>query len=139
MCLQTTKKEMLSRIMTNVNTEKAMILKIMPLFIKNIAMKAVYNAVGESKSCLTLSNIGKISVPEGFDKYVERMDFVIGKQSNTAYTCGMLSYGGKLYINFLRTIKESELELEFFKVLRDFGIGVTVESNRRETPKKKKK
>jgi hypothetical protein len=67
------------------------------------------------------------------------MDFVIGKQSNTAYTCGMLSYGGKLYINFLRTIKESELELEFFKVLRDFGIGVTVESNRRETPKKKKK
>ena len=124
--------------MTNVNTERAMILKIMPLFIKNIAMKAVYNAVGETKACITLSNLGRVTVPDGFEKYVERMDFVIGKQSNIPYTCGMLSYGGKLYINFLRTIKESELELEFFKVLRDFGIKVTVESNRRNSHEKKK-
>lgn len=139
MCLQTTKKEMLSRIMTNVNTERLMILKVMPLFIKNIAMKAVYNAVGETKACITLSNIGRTSVPEGFEKYVKRMDFIIGKQSNLPYTCGVLSYGDKLYINFLRTVKESELELEFFKVLRDFGIRVTVESNRRDIPEKKNK
>lgn len=137
MCLQTTKKEMLSRIMTNVNKERLIILKLTPLFIKNIAMKAVYNAYGESKACITLSNIGRIAVPDGFDEYVKRMDFIIGKQSNTPYTCGMLSYGGKLYINFTRTVKESELELEFFKILRDFGIKITVESNMRRDQHKK--
>ena len=40
----------------NVASEKSPVLKVMPLFIKNIAMKAVFNAVGERKSCLCLSN-----------------------------------------------------------------------------------
>ncbi len=131
MGLQTTKKEMVTRITANVNSEKSPILKVMPLFIKNFAMKAVYNAVGETKSCITLSNIGKITVPTEMESFIERMDFVIGKQSNLPYTCGILSYKDKLYMNFTRTIKESRLELEFFKVLRDFGIEITVESNRR--------
>lgn len=140
MGIETTKKEMLSRITTNVKTERSPVLKIMPLFIKNFAMKAVYNAIGETKSCITLSNIGRITVPDGMEKYVKRMDFVIGKQSNIPYTCGMLSYDGKLYINFLRTICESNLELEFFKVLRSFGITVTVESNKRNRePRQKNK
>ncbi len=139
MGLQTTKKEMVSRITANVSSERSPILKIMPLFIKNFAMKAVYNAVGETKSCITLSNIGRISIPTGMDSYVNRMDFLIGKQSNTPYTCGVLSYGDKLYINFTRTVCESSLELEFFKILRDFGIAVTVESNQRHPRDVKKK
>ena len=57
---QITPKEMASRLTTNVRSEKSPILKIMPLFIKNIAMKAVYNAVGERKSCINLSNLGVI-------------------------------------------------------------------------------
>ncbi len=138
MGLETTKKEMASRITANVSSEKSPILKIMPLFIKNFAMKAVFNAVGETKSSITLSNIGKITVPPEMEKYVERMDFVIGKQSNIPYACAVLSYKDKLYINFTRTIEESALELEFFKVLRDFGIELTVESNKRIKPKSNK-
>ncbi len=132
MGLQTTKKEMVTRITANVSSERSPILKVMPLFIKNFAMKAVYNAVGETKSCITLSNIGRVTLPFEMEKYIERFDFVIGRQSNLPYTCGVLSYKGKLYINFTRTIKESSLELEFFKCLRDFGIEVTVESNQRK-------
>ena len=107
------------------------ILKIMPLFIKNFAMKAVYNAVGEKKSCLTLSNIGRISLPDELSEYVTRMDFAIGRLSNLPHTCGVLSYGDKLYINFTRSVKESDLELKFFEILRSLGIPVTVESNMR--------
>lgn len=38
--------------------------KIMPLFIKNFAMKMVFNAIGERKSCLSLSNLGRVELPE---------------------------------------------------------------------------
>lgn len=131
MNLETTKKEMSSRITANVNSERSTILKIMPLFIKNIAMKAVFNAVGEKKSCITISNIGRVSLPQEMLPYIERMDFCIGRQANLPHACGVLSYGDKLYISITRSVKESDLELKFFEVLRSLGISVTVESNMR--------
>lgn len=129
MKLTITEKEMRSRITTNVNSEKSLLIKVMPLFIKNIAMKAVYNAVGERKSCLSLSNLGNVQLPEGMKKYVKRMDFVLGAQATTSYNCGMLSYDGTLYINFLRKCSEPILESAFYEVLREQGIKILVESN----------
>ena len=129
MKLSITEKEMRSRITTNVNSEKSVIVKILPLFIKNIAMKAVYNAVGEKKSCLSLSNLGNVRLPDGMDEYIERMDFVLGTQATTGYNCGMLSYNGKLYINFIRKMHEPILERAFYEVLRELGVKVKIESN----------
>ena len=129
MKLTITEKEMRSRITTNVNSEKSLLIKIMPLFIKNLAMKAVYNAVGEKKSCLSLSNLGNVTLPEGMEQYVERMDFVLGTQATTSYNCGMLSYKGTLYINFIRKANEPLLERAFYEVMREQGIHIRIESN----------
>ena len=126
-----TKKEMLSRIMTNVKTERSPILKVMPLFIKNIAMKLVFKMVGERKSCLTLSNIGRVDIPDVMKGYIDRFDFIIGRQSDIPYTCGVLSYDGMLHVGFSRTIEESSLESRFFDILRSQGIGAIAESNAR--------
>lgn len=129
MKLLITEKEMRSRITTNVNSERSFIVKILPLFLKNIAMKAVYNLVGERKSCLTLSNLGNVRLPDGMGEYVQRMDFVLGAQATTSFNCGMLSYNGTLYINFLRKCEDATLEREFFEVLKSRGIKVKAESN----------
>ena len=64
--------------------------------------------------------------------YVKRMDFVLGPQAHAPHNCGMLSYDGSLYINFIRNIREPELEAHFFAVLRDLGLPVQVQSNRPE-------
>ena len=124
-----TKKHMGSVIATNVNDERNPILRIVPLPIKNIVMKAVFNSVGEKKSCLTLSNIGQIKVPDVMRRYVRRFDFILGVQAKAPYNCGMLSYEDTVYINFIRNIKEPELERHFFAILKDLGLNVTVESN----------
>ena len=58
MKLDVTPKQMSMRIATNVNDERKLILKLMPLFVKNLAMKAVFNVVGERKSCFSFSNLG---------------------------------------------------------------------------------
>jgi hypothetical protein len=63
-------------------------------------------------------------------KYIKRFDFILGVQAAAPYNCGMLSYGDTIYINFIRDIKEAELERHFFAVLQKLGLSVTVESNR---------
>ena len=127
-----TTKQMSMKIATNVNSEKIMAVRVMPLFIKNLVMKAVFNSVGERKSCLSLSNLGAVKLPEEMKPYVERFDFILGVQASAPYNCGVISYGDTMYINFIRNIRESELEYHFFKVLRDMGLPVQVQSNTRE-------
>ena len=129
MKLEITPKQMSMKIATNVGSERALAVKIMPLFIKNIVMKMIFEAVGERKSCLTLSNLGAVALPEVMLPYVERLDFVLGVQASAPYNCGVLSFKDTLYVNFIRDIRESELEAHFFAVLRDMGIGAEVESN----------
>ena len=92
--------------------------------------KAIFDRVGEKKSCLTLSNIGQVKVPDEMAKYITRFDFILGVQAASPYNCGVLSFGDTLYINFIRNIREPELEYHFGRVLRELEIPVTVESNR---------
>lgn len=132
MGLEVNAKQMSTRIATNVGDETLFIVKLMPLFIKNMVMKAVFNVVGERKSCLSLSNLGVVKLPEEMMPYVDRFDFILGVQATAPYNCGVISYGDTLYVNFIRNTKEPTLEASFHRVLRDMGIEVTVESNQNE-------
>lgn len=131
MGLDITPQVMSSKIAANVNSEKSVFVKIMPLFIKNIVMKAVFNAVGEKKSCITLSNLGKVSIPDEMVPYVERFDFILGVQATAPNNCGVISYGDTLYINFIRNTCEPDVEYHFHKTLESLGLHAEVESNSR--------
>lgn len=131
MGLEITAKHMGSVIATNVNDEKNPLVRFIPLPLKNAVMKAVFDSVGERKSCLALSNLGDVKIPEVMKKYIDRFDFILGVQAEAPYNCGMLSYKDTVYINFIRNIKEAELERHFFAVLQELGLSTTVESNQR--------
>lgn len=130
MGLDITPKQMGMKIATNVKDEQSMLVKLIPLPIKNIVMKAIFDTVGECKSCLSLSNLGAVKLPEEMLPYVERMDFILGPQATAPHNCGVLSFGDTLYINFIRSTREPELELHFFRVLQRMGLPVQVQSNR---------
>lgn len=125
-----TEKQMVKKITTNVESEEMLAVKLLPLFIKNIVMKAVFDAVGERTACLSLSNLGKIQVPENMQKYIERFDFILGVQASAPYNCGVLAYNDTIYINFIRNLKQPYLEMAFHQVLMELGIQATVESNK---------
>lgn len=131
MGMEVTAKQMSTKIATNVNSERSIILKIMPLFVKNAAMKMVFDAVGERKSCLSLSNMGVVKLPDAVEQHVKRMDFIIGVQARAPHNCGVLTYNGTVYVNFIRNIRESGLEMHFYRVLRRIGIHAKAESNQR--------
>ena len=126
-----TDKQMGSRIVANVKFEQALILKLMPLFIKNTAMKMVYDQIAESRTCITMSNLGEVKVPDAMRPFVEKFHFILTVQATTPNNCGIASYNGKLYISFIRNIKESRLERNFFTTLRQLGLHVHIESNQR--------
>ncbi len=129
MGLEANAKQMSTKIATNVNSERLLVVKLMPLFLKNMVMKAVFDSVGEIKSCLSLSNLGDVQLPDAMKPYVQRLDFILGTQATKPHNCGVLSYNGTLYINFIRNIREPELEDHFFRVLRDMGLSAQVQSN----------
>ena len=131
MGLENNPQTMRAKFAANVASEKSPVLRVMPLFIKNLAMKAVFDTVGECKSCLCLSNLGVVRLPEVMAPYVARMDFIIGVQAKAPHDCGVLTWNDTGYINCIRSIREPELELRFYQVLHRLGLSVTVESNQR--------
>ena len=131
MGLENNPQTMRAKFAANVASERSPLLRVMPLFIKNLAMKAVFDTVGECKSCLCLSNLGVVRLPEVMVPYVSRMDFIIGVQAKAPHNCGVLTWNDTAYINCIRSIREPELELHFYQVLHRLGLHVTVESNQR--------
>ncbi len=135
MQLQITEKNMAAMIATNVNSEKPFLLRACPLFLKNIVMKMIFNAVGERKSCFSFSNLGLVKMPPEFENYVERLDFVLGAQSSAPYNTSLITYKGKMNLNVIRNMAEPVLEREIYHVLRELGIHPVVESNTRTEDK----
>ena len=131
MGLENNRRTMRAKFAANVASERSPILRVMPLFIKNIAMKAVFDAVGECKSCLCMSNLGRVELPEVMVPYVQRMDFIIGVQARAPHDCGVVTWGDTVYINCILSIQEPELEYRFYRVLHRLGLPVKVESNQR--------
>ena len=131
MGLENDPRMMAAKIATNVASERSPVLRVMPLFIKNLAMKAVFDLVGECKSCLCLSNLGAVRLPQAMAPYVARMDFIIGVQAKAPHNCGVVSWDGTMYVNMIRNIREPELESHFYRVLHSLGLPVRVESNQR--------
>ena len=131
MGIENSTKIMRSKIAANVASEKSPILRVMPLFVKNLAMKAAFDAVGECKACLCMSNLGVVQVPEVMRPYIRRFDFVIGPQAKAPHNCAVATWDDTVYVSCVRNIKEPELELHFYKVLHALGLHVTVESNAR--------
>ncbi|MDO4732342.1 MAG: hypothetical protein Q4B50_02330 [Bacillota bacterium] len=129
MGLEVTEKNLRARFSVNVRSEQNPILRVTPLFLKNLVMRAVFYRVGDRKTSTTLTNLGRVQLPPEMSKYVQRMDLVLGPLSRNRAVSAAISYQDTLYYTFTNTMKSRELEREFFHRLVKLGIPVKVESN----------
>ena len=131
MHLSITPKNMQAIFTPNVTSEQNPVLKIVPLFLKNIIMRAVFDTIGERVASMTLSNLGRVELPEAMAPFVERVEFVLGPQSTAPYNASVTTWDGRTFINIVRNSVEPRLEEIFFTKLVKLGCRVTVESNDR--------
>lgn len=128
---QVTAQQMAARVAANVQPSQNFLIKILPLPIKNFALRMVYRRVGECKGSINVSNLGKTGLPEEMAAYVRFLDFTIGPQATYANNCSVVSYGGVTRINLIRSTVEPRLERDFLTRLVELGLEVTVDSNER--------
>ena len=124
-----TRQYMAGMIAANVIPQRVAVLRLAPLFVKNIVMNLVYRVSGERGGCLNISNLTSLDLPDEMLPYVSRAEFIIGPQQTYPNNCSVLSLNGKTCINMIRNIHESELERLFFSRLVELGIPVEIESN----------
>jgi NRPS condensation-like uncharacterized protein len=122
-------KLLAARVNNNVQKELNLALRLAPLFIKNIAVLATFNLVGEKMFTGTISNLGSVEVPPEMEPLIDRFDFLLGPPKYNKTACAVISFGKKLTINFSRTIEEPFVERLFFTQLVRMGIKVRIESN----------
>lgn len=116
---------------SNVSLEKNPVIRVAPRFLKTIFMDMSFYLIGESVMSCAFSNIGNVTTPEAMKDYIDRFEFVLGAQKYMSNSMTCASYNGKTLVTFSRSTKDPILEREFFNILTEHGIEVTVESNRR--------
>ncbi len=123
------KKYLNAMMAANVLSEKNILLRMCPLFLKNIGMLMAYNVWGERQFTSTLSNIGVIRVPDQMQQHIERFDFLLGQPRMAGINCAVASYQNITTVSLTSNIIQSDVEREFFRCLVQMGVPVKVECN----------
>lgn len=122
-----TKTEMAACVAANVKIEHVTTFKWLPLFIKNLLLKGAYSFFGADSCCLSLSNMGKIIFPKEMSAFITDVSCCMDANPRSTNSSAVLSYGDKLYINFARSIRETELEQRFAAILASKGLKLCLE------------
>lgn len=113
-----TRKEMQAEISNNVRILQNSFFRWIPLCIKNLMMRVSYWIFGTNTSCLTISNLGRITVPDEMKAYVRRFHVQLDAHKGSPYSCAVHSYGGELTISMTRSIEDDRLERYFFQIVQ---------------------
>ena len=114
----------------NVRSQRKAAVRLMPLIIKNPALKLSFRMFGEKLNTSTFSNLGIIGAPSEFKDYIQRYETAIGPQWRQCAALSAVSFNGRMVLTFSARAKEPVIERIFFKTLAAFGVEVTVDSNR---------
>lgn len=117
-------------ITTNAATQRNPVIRVVPLFLKDLVVRTFYTKVQDRNSSAGLTNMGALKVPEGMKPYIERFDIYMGQPFSRRTNCAIISFEDVLTVNFASSIIEADVERYFFRRLVQDGIHVKIESNR---------
>ena len=119
-------------IATNVADEKNLLVRLVPLTVKNLIINGIFRRAGDKLVTATLSNLGRTEKPTGGDRLIRRFEFQLGVPATPLCNCSAISNGDELRLVFSSNIRETTLPREMLRFLVERGIPVTVESNLEE-------
>lgn len=121
---------MQGRLTGNVKFRRNLILQVVPAILKDPIVALSYKLVGVRPFSITYTNPGAFRVPEEMKPHITRIEAVLGQPYGNKVNCASMSYGNTMEVTFAGTIRETDIERDFFRFLVRAGIPVKVESNR---------
>lgn len=123
------KEYLMKNINANVLAQKNIFVRLMPLYIKDLALKYSFNTYGERLFSTAFSNLGVLKVPEGMQDFVTGFEVMIGRAKLNSLNVATCSYNGCAVVTFTRKIQQSNVEKVFFRKLAELGVEVELYSN----------
>ena len=105
--------------------EKNFMSRITPLFIKDIALKAIHQSA-QKNSTAQISNIGVLQMPDITKKYIKTIDAVL---STGKIQMVLSSYEGVFTMTISSKFVNTNIQKNFYKILANMGIEIEIKSN----------
>lgn len=129
-----TKEKVSSHMSTYMKLERNPILRLAPLGLKDPVMQLA-NQLAEKDVTAILSNLGIITMPVEYERYILRFGVFI---STPKVQLSMCSYQDDMVLSFASAFQEQNIERNFFRILNNFGIESEIMKDRypeQATPK----
>lgn len=104
-------------------------INFIPLIIKSPLVKLVYSFLSESLFTTTFSNLGLVTLPEKYKKYIKSMDFVLGTAIKNRVSLSMVSYNNISTLSIAKQTLDPSFEDRLYELLSSFGLSVLVEGS----------
>ena len=112
----------------NVSNEKIVWARMVPLPIKNIAIKTIYTQSALANTA-TVTNIGKIETESEYTPYIDMFYAFLAMSKGQHLKGTICAYGDTLSFNFSSDLADTSVQRGFFRQLSSDGLQVEIETN----------
>jgi len=115
---------------SNVNYEKLLFVRILPLFIKKMVITSIYKGLASKRWTGMVTNLGLVSLPAEMEDMVDYIELIPPPPNSKVKVCNALvSYKDKFRISFCNITQSNELERHILMHLSEAGIHVKIMNN----------
>ena len=112
----------------SVSTQRNLLMRPVPLFLKNIAMRIVYEKSAVANTT-TITNIGNIKIKDIYQPYIEGLSAFIAMSKGQYLKGTICSYQDTLVFTFSSIFSEALVQKAFFRKIAADGVDVEIETN----------
>ncbi len=122
-------KENLEEIFSyNVSNQEHLIARVVPLPLKNLAMRFVYRKSALANTT-TITNMGNVTVTEEYTPYIRGFYCFLSFSKGQNTKAAIMSYGDEMVFTFSSAYKETAVQKGVFRQIAVDGIRVEIETN----------
>ena len=103
-------------------------IRVVPLPVKDLVLRAA-NRIAAQAATASFSNVGRLTMPEGFGKYIRQ--FGVLTCAGCLQACAV-SFENSFVITFASPFRSRETERVFFQELSRLGLDITLTTNMKD-------
>ncbi len=123
-----TKENMEVTLSYNVHKAESLVAKLVPLFLKNIAIAWVYRSIAKANTT-TVTNIGNIKVGKEYEPWIEQFHAMLSVSRGQYLKGTICSYQDTLVYTFSSIFADTHVQKRFCRTLAEEGFHISIESN----------